>query len=176
MNQMSALARRWNHINIWWCMAGCRAFEHGHNRDTESSQHLVISGGKAGGFMTPSEVNGHAKQQKQTTQLCESETFLHRWCSRSLTMKCFLNFMISGIIATDVNIICNLGFEFVLDFGSEILLIYLADCQQSAFEIGLKISLDSTTSQLLFRLSCVVSRTRTVPSCCLNKSRQMYCL
>lgn len=176
MNQMSALARRWNHINIWWCMAGCRAFEHGHNRDTESSQHLVISGGKAGGFMTPSEVNGHAKQQKQTTQLCESETFLHRCFSRSLTMKCFLNFMISAIIATDVDVICDLGFEFVLDSGSEILPIYLADCQQSAFEIGLEISLHPTTSQLLLRLSCVVSGTRTVPSCCLNKPRQMCCL
>lgn len=84
--------------------------------------------------------------------------------------------MISGVIATDVNIICDLGFEFVLDFGSQILLVCLADCQQSAFEIGLEISLDPTTSQLLLRLSCVVSRTGTVPSCCLGKPRQTYSL
>lgn len=89
MNQMSAPVRWWNHINIWWCMAGCRAFEHGHNHDTESSQHLVISGGKAAGFMTPSEVNGHAKQQKQTTQLNESETFLHHYFSHSPSIKFF---------------------------------------------------------------------------------------
>lgn len=121
MNQMSAPARWWNHINIWWCMAGCRAFEHGHNHDTESSQHLVISRGKAAGFMTPSKVNGRAKHQKQTTQLNESETFLYHCFSHSLPIKCFLNFMIYEIIAIDINIICNLVLEFGLDFISEIM-------------------------------------------------------
>lgn len=130
-------------------MAGCRAFEHGHNHDTESSQHLVISRGKAAGFMTPSKVNGHAKHQKQTTQLNESETFLHHCFSTSLPIKSFLKCMIYGIIAMDINIICNLGLHFGLDFISGIVLIHLADCQHSTFEIGLKISQDPATSQLL---------------------------
>lgn len=164
MNQMSAPARWWNHINIWWCIAGCRAFEHGHNHDTESSQHLVISRGKDAGFMTPSKLNGHAKHQKQTARLNESETFLHHCFSHSLPIKCFLNVVIYGLIAMDVNIICNLGLEFGLDFISGILLIHLVDCQHSTLEIALrdKIEQDLTTNWLLFRLSSFVSWIKTV--------------
>lgn len=66
--------------------------------------------------------------------------------------------MIYGIIAMDINIICNLGFEFGLDLISEILLIHLLDCQHSTFEIGFKIQQDPTTSQLLLiRLSKIIS-------------------
>lgn len=45
-------------------------------------------------------------------------------------------------MATAINLVCNLGFEFGSDISSEVLLICVADWQQSAFEIGLKVSLD----------------------------------
>lgn len=162
MNQMSAPARWWNHINIWWCIAGCRAFE-----TWPQSWHRVQSTlshqRREGRWIYDSLRGKWTRQTAKTNNPAEwvgnfSPPLPQSFASNKMPFEFY-----EVIIAMDINIICNLGFESVLDFISEILLIHILNYQQSIFENGLENYQNPTTSQLLIRSTPVISKIKTVP-------------